>query len=435
MVGESLALWSLRAELSRRALDPFQHTLLLGKTGVGKEAAARALHRLTPETRDKDIVPLNVSGITPSVAAAEFFGMAKDFLQKGHPGSEGLLKMAHCSTLFLDEIATLPPELQALLLRLLDKEGSYNRPGGMRLNQAQVRCIAATNEPLERLRPDFIYRFGTPICLPTLEERREDIPLLVEQALLTWSQATHPLRKQARSLVHWEDGKVRAELHPRLTAWLIKRAWPGNVRELLATLKHLVEHHQGPGVLELPDDEAEGLPPELKGDGRRTSVLRPAPVIPAPVVPAPPPPSLWSSDDLTQLEEFQRHGFVLDKCEEQLFGKKGKSTRTYALRRLIWRALHHHRHQPELAGEALFGQPLPLTDTASSKRLHQHIARAIQKALELQPDTPPPSQENYGALGLALGRAVGEAFRAGTLHVPERWRPPGAQQEARHGIR
>jgi len=177
MVGESPALWDVREQLAFCAASN-RHVLLLGESGSGKELAARALHRLSSRSA-KPLVARNAATFPATLIDAELFGNAADYPNAGMPARAGVVGEAHNSTLFLDEIGELPRELQAHLLRVLDRGGEHQRLGEARVRQSDFTLVAATNRDLTELRLDILARLTLRVQLPSLTDRPEDIPLLI----------------------------------------------------------------------------------------------------------------------------------------------------------------------------------------------------------------------------------------------------------------
>ncbi len=254
--GVSAAMIGLRGEL--RQVAPAGVTVTLrGETGVGKELAARALHRLSGRTGR--FVAVNVAAVPASLLEAELFGVVKGAFTGADRARRGLVQSADGGTLFLDEIGDLEMPLQAKLLRFL--ESREIRPvGSDQLVEVDVRIVTATHHDLEalrqsgRFRADLYYRIaGSTIMIPPLRERREDIPLLrqifVERAVQ-------------------RDGLRPARWAVRADDLLRSYDWPGNVRELRHVVEVALVRAQG-GVVtpaELPIGEVAGTaPPSLSG--------------------------------------------------------------------------------------------------------------------------------------------------------------------------
>ena len=201
--------------------------LLLGESGTGKEVAARTLHDLSAR-RDGPFMAVNCAALSETLLESELFGHEKGAFTGAHERRRGRIELADGGTFFLDEVAELKPEFQAKLLRVL-QERRFERVGGARTIEVDVRWIAATNRDLPteiaagRFREDLYHRLAVfPIRLPPLRDRVEDI-LPIASALLT--RACHDLGRRAMTLSD--------EARHRLTTW----HWPGNVRELANVLE------------------------------------------------------------------------------------------------------------------------------------------------------------------------------------------------------
>lgn len=180
IVGESLAAWQLRAELSLASAAK-AHCLILGESGAGKELAAQAIHRGSARAHGP-LVSRNAATIPATLVEAELFGNAANYPNSGSPARSGLVGAADGGTLFLDEIAELGEAQQANLLRVLDS-GSYQRLGEERQRTSRFRLLAATNRPLDAMKHDFVARFTERVHIPGLNERRSDVPLLLKLLL------------------------------------------------------------------------------------------------------------------------------------------------------------------------------------------------------------------------------------------------------------
>jgi DNA-binding NtrC family response regulator len=217
--------------------------LLTGESGTGKELLARAIHRASPRA-ESPFMPINMASLTGSLFDAEFFGHTRGAFTGAEKDRTGHLEHAKHGTVFLDEIGNLPLELQGKLLRVL-QEGEFVKLGTSRLQKADVRFIAATNEDLNRLvaknqfRKDLYYRLkGAWLHLPPLRERREDIPLLISCFL--------------------EEFVARAEakgIDEKALATLLEYDYPGNIRELRSLLQAAVNLARGMSIAlcHLPD--------------------------------------------------------------------------------------------------------------------------------------------------------------------------------------
>src|SRR5690606_33339457 len=221
LLGNSPAMRALFRSIGRLAQAPLS-VLVTGETGTGKELVARALHRESPRAR-KPFVALNTAAIPAELLESELFGHEAGAFTGANRRHIGRFEQADGGTLFLDEIGDMPLPLQVRLLRVL-AENEFFRVGGRELIRVDVRVIAATHQPLQRLvdegrfRADLLHRLDVVrLELPPLRDRREDIPLLAERFL---ADAARKLGIPQRRLA---ADAVRA---------LQARDWPGNVREL-----------------------------------------------------------------------------------------------------------------------------------------------------------------------------------------------------------
>jgi DNA-binding NtrC family response regulator len=195
--------------------------LIEGETGTGKEQVARALHAASHHSGGP-FVPVNCAALPETLLESELFGHEKGAFTSAVGQRRGRFELANGGSIFLDEVGDVPPAMQAKLLRVL-QERSFERVGGTETIEVDVRVIAATNRPLQRLvkegkfREDLFYRLNVvKIDLPPLRERAEDISLL----------ATHFCEKYAR------PDEAPKSIDPRAMEVLLNYTWPGNIREL-----------------------------------------------------------------------------------------------------------------------------------------------------------------------------------------------------------
>jgi transcriptional regulator with GAF, ATPase, and Fis domain len=221
LIGESAA-WRYVVFRLDQVAATHATVLLLGETGTGKELVARAIHRRSARAANK-FVALNCAALPATLVESELFGRERGAFTGAHSSQAGRFEIAHRGTLFLDEVGDLPIELQPKLLRVL-QEGQLERLGSTRTVDVDVRVIAATNRDLTeevrqgRFRDDLYYRLNVfPITLPSLRERREDIPLLAQHLANRFARA---MPKPVKPI---PDSVARA---------LQQYDWPGNIREL-----------------------------------------------------------------------------------------------------------------------------------------------------------------------------------------------------------
>ena len=226
--------------------------LITGETGTGKELVAAAIHSESRRSRGP-FVPVNCGALPEGVVESELFGHVQGAFSGAVRDKKGRFELAHGGTIFLDEVAELPRNMQVKLLRVLET-GAFERVGGEKTITVDVRIISATNRDLRReiarknFRQDLFYRLNVvPLEVPPLQERQGDIPLLAEYFL---QESRKPGGKAPR---------FSAEALARLR----KYAWPGNVRELRNAVYFALA--RGERRVLGPED----LPPEIRGDGSR----------------------------------------------------------------------------------------------------------------------------------------------------------------------
>jgi Nif-specific regulatory protein len=228
MVGDSAAMHAVLQQLQQAARSR-STVLLRGESGTGKELGARALHKLG-DRREQAFVKLNCAALPETLLESELFGHERGAFTGAVRMRRGRFEVADKGTLFLDEIGDISPAMQVKLLRVL-QERTFERVGGSRPIEVDVRIIAATNVDLEeavrqgRFREDLYYRLHVvPIVLPSLRERREDIPLLVGYFLRRFNE---------------ENGKD-LKISSAAMDLVVGYDWPGNVRELENCVERMV---------------------------------------------------------------------------------------------------------------------------------------------------------------------------------------------------
>jgi formate hydrogenlyase transcriptional activator len=236
IIGRSRALESVFFRIEQVA--PQDTTvLLLGETGTGKGAAARAIHsRSSPARHAGPMITVNCAALPATLIESELFGREKGAFTGSSERQMGRFELADKGTLFLDEIGEMPLELQAKLLRVI-QEGEFERLGGSRTIKVNVRIIASTNRNLEDamrnggFREDLFYRLNVfPITIPPLRQRKDDIPLLVDYFVAKFNK---------------KIGKKIETVSKDTLNTLQEYQWPGNVRELESVIERAVITSQG----------------------------------------------------------------------------------------------------------------------------------------------------------------------------------------------
>jgi len=236
LIGRSQAMQEVYRVIAR--VVPTELTVLItGESGTGKELVAKALHFHGPR-KDRPFVAVNMAAIPRDLIESELFGHERGAFTGAHQASEGRFGQARGGTLFLDEIGDMPLEAQTRLLRVL-QEGEYHSVGGSRMQQSDVRIIAATHQDLlglckkGRFREDLYYRLSVvPLSIPPLRDRLEDVPDLAHHFLK---------RNHGRGL----QQKILDESAEQV---LMHYDWPGNVRELENLLQRVIALYAGDGV-------------------------------------------------------------------------------------------------------------------------------------------------------------------------------------------
>lgn len=293
IVGRSPLIIDVFAAI-RRVAPHFRTALITGETGTGKELVAHALHRLSPVS-DKTFAVCNCSALVETLFESELFGHVRGAFTGATQDKVGLFEYAHQGTVFLDEIGDMPLAGQAKLLRVLQNQ-EVQRVGSPALRKVDVRFIAATNKDLRalvrehRFREDLYYRLSmVEITLPTLVDRKEDLPLLQRYFIEKFASL---YKKPVRGMTR------------RTQTLLARHDWPGNVRELENVIGKACMTVEG-NVIDVKD-----LPPDL----RKVPVLVRA-----------------DDDNLLSMEEVQ--GRHLVKVLERVGGDKSRAAEVLGISR------------------------------------------------------------------------------------------------------
>jgi DNA-binding NtrC family response regulator len=262
IIGASPAMWELYSNI-RRIAPHFRTVLITGPTGSGKDLVAQALHGLS-RTPSGNFVVVNCSAVVETLFESELFGHVKGAFTGATADKIGLVEHAGGGSLFLDEIGDMPLGTQAKLLRTIQNQ-EVQRVGSLQARKIDFRVIAATHRDLRamiresKFREDLYYRLSmVELSIPSLAQRKEDLPLLVRHFIDKFSQQFHkPVRR----------------ITQRASLALSRYAWPGNVRELENAIGHACMMTLDE-VIDLAD-----LPPFLREDGAHPTAEEP-PVAP-----------------------------------------------------------------------------------------------------------------------------------------------------------
>jgi two-component system response regulator AtoC len=282
--------------------------LITGETGTGKEVVARAIHHNSPRRMNR-FVALNCAAIPETLLEAEMFGHVRGAFTGAIGNRQGRLEQAHKGTLFLDEVGTMSTALQTKLLRVL-QEREFERIGDTHTTKVDVRVIAATNSDLAKLvadgqfREDLFYRLNViPVELPSLRERKEDIPLLVQHFLEKF-RADGIAAGQSRPMMTVAQDAMRRQM---------AYAWPGNVRQLENAIERAVAISSGRPQIDVAD-----LPLEIQ------QAQEPAP-----------PSTVDLPEDGLDLDAFvaQIERELIERSLERTGGNKGRAAKLLNLKR------------------------------------------------------------------------------------------------------
>jgi two-component system response regulator AtoC len=312
-------MWTMDPAMKRmfhvieRAARRDASVLVRGETGAGKELVARAIHTLSPRAKGP-FVAINCSALPASLLESELFGHSKGAFTGAVRDHVGFFRAAHHGTIFLDEIAEIPVELQAKLLRVLETR-TVLPVGGREAIPVDVRVVAATHQSLraavERntFRADLMYRLRVvPIFLPPLRQRINDIGLIAQRLIEELNEAG--------------DRRV-ARIAPGALAVMQRYPWPGNVRELRNALEYAYVVGDGPVLTEgeLPFELTD---PSASGDAS------------SPVVSAPPAPSDPTTTDPEKSHEARR----IERALERVGGNRERAAQVLGISRVtLWRKM------------------------------------------------------------------------------------------------
>ncbi|GAB6887608.1 sigma-54 dependent transcriptional regulator [Desulfothermus okinawensis JCM 13304] len=245
LTGKSKAILKVKEQIEKVApTDAW--VLITGSNGTGKEIVARAIHKKSKRA-NRPLIAINCAAIPEELIESELFGHEKGSFTGAHKSHMGKFELAHMGTLFLDEIGDMSLKTQAKILRIL-QEQKFERVGGNKTIEVDVRVIVATNKDLKkeieegRFREDLYYRLNVfPIHVPDLKDRKEDIPILIEEFIDSFCK---------------ENGYQPIKFTKSALARLTNYPWPGNVRELKNFTERMLILYAGRkvDVSDLPED-------------------------------------------------------------------------------------------------------------------------------------------------------------------------------------
>lgn len=249
MIGESSTWKKFLSRVIEAAWFTNHHILLMGASGTGKEMTAGLIHALDQRKEKGELVLLDCTTIVPELSGSEFYGHEKGAFTNAIYSRDGAFALADKGSLFLDELGELPLTLQAGLLRVI-QEGTYKRVGSNSWNKTNFRLVCATNRNLKEeiakgnFREDLYFRIASAVLtLPSLQERREDIPEL----------ARHFLRQELKLV-------AAPEIDNTVMNYLVSRDYPGNVRELKQLMARIAMRYTGEGFISMGDIPEDELP-------------------------------------------------------------------------------------------------------------------------------------------------------------------------------
>ena len=261
LIGKSAVMRDLYSLIERVGLAAAP-VLIRGESGSGKELVARALHEAGPR-KDKPFLAINCTALPESLLESELFGHTRGAFTGATSARAGLFVEATGGTLFLDEIGDMAPALQAKLLRVV-QQGEVRPVGSDESRAVDVRVVAATHRDLEQrvsegtFRQDLFYRLNVvPIVVPSLRDRLEDVPALIEHFLAS-ARARNPHSPVVR-------------VAPEIVTTLMRYVWPGNVRELENLVERLIVVGTTP---EIGLAELAAIAPTIHGNQERFSLPR-----------------------------------------------------------------------------------------------------------------------------------------------------------------
>lgn len=307
IIGKSQQVQEL-FKIIERVADTPSTVLITGESGTGKELVATALH-VGSSRRNKPLIRINCAAIPKDLMESELFGYERGAFTGAVTSKPGRFELADGGSLFLDEIAEIPVEMQVKLLRVL-QESEFERVGGIKTTRVDVRVIAASNRDLQqevesgRFRLDLFYRLNVvPIPLPPLRERQSDIPILVQHFLEKYNRK---LNKKFESV----DGDAMVLLQAY--------NWPGNIRELENLIERTLLFADGTQI------KAKDLPDHVKGA---------TPAAATALVPSPETPPETSLKDIVRMKAAELEKDLIQKALEETGGNVTRAAKLLQISR------------------------------------------------------------------------------------------------------
>jgi len=344
IIGKSVEMREI-ADIIQQVAPTDITVLITGESGVGKEVVARALHAASTRAK-KPLVTVNCGAIPEGLIESELFGHEKGSFTSAVETRKGYFEIADGGTVFLDEIGEMPLSTQVKLLRVLEN-GEYMRVGSSSPRTSDARVIAATNKTLEqevqqkRFRPDLYFRLrSVNIVIPPLRNRREDIPVLIEQFIKEFSQKNN---------IEFQGFMNDA------TQVLMNYHWPGNVRELRNVIESILVLEKGKRVTEdnvqkyLQSAPVYGVERNLPVALNKSVEQAERELIYRALVDL--------KSDIIELKQILAHGGVVQVEDSAVAERNGGGNGTLSLddmeRRLIMKALDKHHGNRRLAAQDL----------------------------------------------------------------------------------
>ncbi len=251
LVGESPAMWALREDIASVAAHP-GHVLVTGRRGTGNKLAVRGIHVLSPRGRNRLVH--YTARHSADLVDPELFGTARDQPEPGAKERQGLLGSADGGTLLVEDIDQLPAASRERLQQTLDDGGDYRRIGETQPRHSDLRLVASSHRDVEDIEPELAARLPARVRVPSLHERREDIPLLARHLLVELARGDATLRQRFFDVPD-DASPPRPRLDPALVTALVRHEYSTNIEELMTLLKSAIASSPGDRIMLTPSVE------------------------------------------------------------------------------------------------------------------------------------------------------------------------------------